>query len=213
MSRAGEEMILALSSLLNTDVVKTAAKKDDDKKEEKKEGKKDDKKPCKCGDKDCKECKDDKKEEKKKDEKKGKDKESAVLNVLNNLTKLAGELDNVGADEASGLVDEALKIIVDSIGKKKVTAEFDDHDFLQERQRLDRQREQEEEVGSPRESDPHWDEGSAEIDAPGMSINEVPNDTGEDKSFEEGDLGDFEKVVDLIGEENLDAFREYLESK
>lgn len=118
MSRAGEEMILELASLLNTDTVKTAAKKDDDK---------DDKKPCKCGKKDCKcGCEGDsdkckcKKEEAKKDEKKDK-KASVMMGVLQNLVKLAGELDEMGAEEASGLVDDALKSIVDNLKEEPVS--------------------------------------------------------------------------------------------
>lgn len=102
MSRAGEEMVLELASLLETDVVKTAAKKEDeDDKKDKKEEK---------AEKDEKKEKKDDKEEKKEDKK-----ASVMVHVLRDLVKLAGELDDLGADKASSLVDEALRVITDSI--------------------------------------------------------------------------------------------------
>lgn len=117
MSRAGEEMVLELAALLNNDLVKSAAKEDGDDKE--------DKKPCKCGKKDCKcGCEGDsdkckcKKEEEKKDDKKDK-KASIMVRVLQDLVKLAGELDEIGADGASSLVDDALRVIVKNLEKKK----------------------------------------------------------------------------------------------
>lgn len=110
MSRAGEEMILELAGLLGTDTVKTAAKKDDDKddKKDKKEEKAEKK------EKEDKEKKDKKDKEKKDKEKKDK-KASVMIGVLQSLVKLAGELDEMGAEEASSLVDDALKVIVDGI--------------------------------------------------------------------------------------------------
>jgi hypothetical protein len=122
MSRAGEEMILELAGLLSTETVKTAAKKDDDK--DKKDEKKDEKLCAKCGKKDCPcGCKGDadkcKCPEKDKDDKKEDKKASVMMSVLQDLVKLAGELDDIGAEEASGLVDDALKVIVDGLEKKK----------------------------------------------------------------------------------------------
>ena len=126
MSKMGDEMILALAASLNAGMEKTAAKKDDDK-EEKKDDREDkkDKKCAKCGKKDCGcgcggdadkcKCKKGDKDDKKDD----KDKKDAVMNVLNGLSKLAAELDEVGADEASSLVDEALKVIVHNLEKEK----------------------------------------------------------------------------------------------
>ena len=106
MTRAGDEMILQLASLLGTDTVKTAAKKKEDKKEEK-EDKKDEKKEEE-------EEKEDDKDEKKKEEKKEK-KASVMSSVLKDLVKLASELDELGAEEASDLVDDALRSIVQNI--------------------------------------------------------------------------------------------------
>jgi len=112
MSRAGEEMILELAKLMGTNTVKTAAKKDDkDEKKDKKEEK---------------EEKAEKKEKKEKDDKKEKKedkKASVMMNVINNLVKLADELDEAGADEASSLVDDALRVIVKNLEKKKIAEE------------------------------------------------------------------------------------------
>ena len=109
MTRAGDEMILQLASLLGTDTVKTAAKKKEDKKEEK-EDKKDEKKEEE-------EEKEDDKDEKKKDKKEEKKekKASVMSSVLKDLVKLASELDELGAEEASDLVDDALRSIVQNI--------------------------------------------------------------------------------------------------
>jgi len=116
MSRAGEEMILELATLLGTETVKTAAKKED---EEEKEGKKHEEKESKEFEKGEKEEeKEAKKEKKEKKEKKDK-KATLIMSVVQDLVKLAGELDEMGADEASSLVDDALRVIVDSIEKKK----------------------------------------------------------------------------------------------
>lgn len=101
MSRAGEEMMLELHQLLNKQgLVSTAAKKDDDdKKDEKKE--------------EAKKEEEDKKDEKKEDKK---DKKASVMmGVIQDLVKLAEELDDAGAEEASLAVDDALKTIVDSL--------------------------------------------------------------------------------------------------
>lgn len=111
MSRAGDEMILELASLLGTETVKTAAKKDD--KDEKKEDKKDEKKEEKAEKEDKKDDKEDKKDDKKEKE------ASVMMSVVQDLVKLAGELDDIGAEDASSLVDDALKVIVDGLEKKK----------------------------------------------------------------------------------------------
>lgn len=111
MSRAGEEMVLELASLLNTDIVKSASKD-----EEEKEGKEHEEKESKEKEKVEQEEKEAKK--KKDDAKKKKDKKASVMvHVLRDLVKLAGELDDLGADEASGLVDDALRSITNSITK------------------------------------------------------------------------------------------------
>lgn len=122
MSRAGEEMILELANLLGTDVVKTAAKEDDDK--EKKEKAKEKKE--KANEKEEKEKAEKKEKDDKKKEKEEK-KASVMMNVINDLVKLAEELDEVGAEEASSLVDDALRVIVQNLEKKKIAqAEEDD---------------------------------------------------------------------------------------
>ena len=93
MSRSGDEMMLELFNLLNKQgLVSTAAKKDDEE------------------DKD--EPKDDEKDEKEDKKDKDKKKKAVVMGVLNELTKLASELDEAGAEEASSVVDEALRVIV-----------------------------------------------------------------------------------------------------
>jgi len=102
----GDELAVELATLLEKQGlgVKTAAKKEE--KDEKKEEKKEEKEPKK-------EEKDEKKEEKKdkkKDEKKKKG--ALMLEVVNSLAKLATELDEAGAEEASSLVDDALRVIV-----------------------------------------------------------------------------------------------------
>jgi len=108
MSRAGEEMVLELASLLDNGVVKTAAKKKDEEKEDKKEGKE----PEAGEKKEEKEADKDKKKKKEKDAK-----ASIMVHVLRDLVKLAGELDELGADEASDLVDEALRVITESLSE------------------------------------------------------------------------------------------------
>jgi len=119
MSKSGDEMIMELAASLGG-MNKTAAKKDDDKKDEKK---KEDKKECEKCDGKCK-CDEDKKDDKKDKKDKKDDKKEAVMGVLHGLSKLAAELDEVGADDASSLVDEALRVIVQNLDdeKKKVTA-------------------------------------------------------------------------------------------
>ena len=97
MSKYGNEMISDLANLLNkhSGLDKTAAKKDD-KKEDKEEAKKE--------------------KEKEKAKAKAKKKKKAELSgLLNNLVKLAEELDAAGSEEAASLVDDALKVIVKSI--------------------------------------------------------------------------------------------------
>lgn len=106
MSRSGDEMVLELAALLGNDMVKNAAKDNDDKKEDKKEKAEKDKKE-----------KADKKDDKKKNA-------FVMVRVLQDLTKLASELDKLGADSASGLVDDALRVIVANLEKKKVIAEL-----------------------------------------------------------------------------------------
>lgn len=126
-TRMGNEMILELAGILGADSLnKTAAKKDDGncdgcgkpsqfcKKDDCGKDDKEDKK-----DKDDKDDKDeDKKEDKKddkKEDKKDDDKKEAVMDVLNGLSKLASDLDEMGADDASSAVDDALKIIVQNL--------------------------------------------------------------------------------------------------
>lgn len=114
MSRSGDEMMLELHNLLNKQgLVSTAAKKDDDK-----EDKKDDK-----DEKDLppfmKKKEDDKDEKKDKKDDDKKKKKAVVLGVLHELTKLASELDEAGADDASSAVDEALRVIVRDIQNQK----------------------------------------------------------------------------------------------
>ena len=124
MSRSGDEMIHNLAKLLDVEMTKTAAKKEDKKeeKEEKKEDKKEEKKCEKCGKEKC-ECKEekkeDKKEEPKKEEKKDKKKKKAevLFGVINELVKLANELDEAEAVEASNLIDGALQVIVKNLDK------------------------------------------------------------------------------------------------
>lgn len=101
----GNEMILELAAALNTGMEKTAAKKDE-----------------KCEKCECDPCECDKKEKKdkkdKKEEKKDK-KKDAVMDILNGLSKLAADLDEAGADEASSLVDDALRVIVNNLQKEE----------------------------------------------------------------------------------------------
>jgi len=106
MSRSGDEMVLQLASLLGTDTVKTASKEEkgeekEDKKEEKKEDKEEEKK--------------EEKEEEKEEDKKKEKKADVMTGVLQDLVKLATELDEIGAEDAAGLVDDAIKTIVDGI--------------------------------------------------------------------------------------------------
>jgi len=107
MSRSGEEMMLELATILGT-MQKTAAKKDEDDKKEDKKEEKEDKKEEDDEDKEDKKEEDDKKEDKK---------ASVMMGVVSSLVKLANELDEVGAEEASSLVDEALQVIVKNLEK------------------------------------------------------------------------------------------------
>lgn len=99
MSRATDEIIMDLAEALGG-MEKFAAKKEE---KEEKEDKKEEKEE--------KEEKAEKKEKKEKDKKKA----EAVMDIVNSLAKLAGELDEMGAEEASSLVDDALKVIVYNI--------------------------------------------------------------------------------------------------
>lgn len=58
--------------------------------------------------------KDEEKEDKEEDEKEEK-KAKAIMEIVHGLSKLANDLDEVGANEASSLVDDALKVIVYNI--------------------------------------------------------------------------------------------------
>ena len=106
MSRYGDEMVAELSRLLGNGLDKTAAKKDKEEKEEKAE-------------------KAEKKEKEDKKEKKGKKKKKAetIASVVGELVKLADELDELGATEASGLVDNALKVVVTNLEKEATEEE------------------------------------------------------------------------------------------
>jgi uncharacterized protein YwgA len=95
MSKYGDEVMFELAKLLEQQdaLTKTAAKK------EKVEAVEDE----------------EEKEEKKKPKKKKHKK--AFADVLNNLVKLAAELDAAGAKEAADLVDDALNILVSNAKK------------------------------------------------------------------------------------------------
>ena len=102
--RTSDEIMYGLSAILNQ-LEKTAAKKED-KEEEKDEDKKDEDK------------KEDKEEEKDEDKKeKAKKKAAVLMSVVTGLQKLATELDEAGAEVASSAVDDALRIIVENMGK------------------------------------------------------------------------------------------------
>lgn len=110
MLKSGDEMITVLAGLLGGDLNKTAAKKDDKKEDDKK-----DKKCPECGHKDCdcgcdtetgKGCKCSKDKD---------DKKKKASYVIASLSKLAGDLDEMGEDDASSLVDDALRVIVKSL--------------------------------------------------------------------------------------------------
>ena len=115
MSKYGNEMISDLANLLNkhSGLDKTAAKKDD-KKEDKEEAKKEKEKEKEKAKKE-KEKEDAKKEKEKAKAKAKKKKKAELSGLLNNLVKLAEELDAAGSEEAASLVDDALKVIVKSI--------------------------------------------------------------------------------------------------
>lgn len=124
MSRSGNEMVSELSRLLNKHeggLGKTAEKKDE--KEDKKDEKCEEcgKDPCKCAEmkKEEKEKEKAKKEKEKekadKKDKKKKKKAEVMMEVVNNLVKLAEDLDREGAKEAADLVDDALKVIIKNI--------------------------------------------------------------------------------------------------
>jgi len=128
MSRMGDEMVAELSKLLGNGLDKTAAKKE--KEDEKCEecGKE----PCKCKEMAKKEkdkAKADKEKEKEKADKakakakKKKKKAEVLAGVVGELVKLADELDAAGAPEASGLVDEALNVLVTNLETETTTDE------------------------------------------------------------------------------------------
>jgi len=120
MSRMGDDMISNLSKLLDVGLDKTAAKKE--KKDEKcEECGKD---PCMCKELKAKEKAKEKAEKEKAKEKadkakakkdKKKKKAEVVAGVVNELVKLANELDSVGAVDASDLVDDALNVILKNL--------------------------------------------------------------------------------------------------
>jgi hypothetical protein len=112
MSRSGDEMMLELAGLLGT-LEKTAAKKDD------KDEEKDEEKKEKAEEKAEKDEEKKEKAEKKKDKKKKK--ADVMMHVVSSLVKLASELDELGAPEASSLVDDALRVIVKNIEAEKAT--------------------------------------------------------------------------------------------
>jgi hypothetical protein len=184
MSRSGDEMILELASLLNTSTVKTAAKKDEEK-EEKKEKKEKAKE---------KEGKKEKKEDK--EEKKA----SLIMGLVQDLVKLAGELDEAGAEDASALVDDALRSIVDGLEKKKI-------------------------ANLPMPSGEDMPEmGHAGDDEPPMSMDEEPDyesaggfeDEGEDlpevgsPEFDQQFEEEWETLARKIGPENIEKFEEWV---
>jgi outer membrane biosynthesis protein TonB len=114
----GNEMLVELSALLDKyDITKEAAKKDDKEGKEKEKAKKEKEKEKEKAEKDKEKAKKEKEKEKAKKEKEKKDskkkkKGEIMVDVLEGLSKLATELDSIGAEEASGLVDDALRIIV-----------------------------------------------------------------------------------------------------
>lgn len=100
MSKPDNEFILNLAAKLQG-LEKTAAKKQKDEDGDEKEKDKDDE--------------DEEKEDKKKKPKKPKKKESNINNILNGLIKIAEELDEMGAEDGSSAVDDALKVIVNNL--------------------------------------------------------------------------------------------------
>jgi hypothetical protein len=101
MSRSGDEMIFELAAML-----KTAGKKTDEECEESKKDKKEPKEP--------EEKEEEKKTEKPKSKKKSK-KATVLSSVLNDLVKMANSLDEVGAQDASNLIDDALQVILKNV--------------------------------------------------------------------------------------------------
>ena len=182
MSRSGDEMILQLASLLSTSTVKTAAKKDEEK-EDKKEDKKEE----------AKEKKDKKKDKKEEKEEK---KASLIMGLVQDLVKLAGDLDDAGAEEASALVDDALRSIVDGLEKKKI-------------------------ANLPMPSEEQMPEmGSAGDDEPPMPMGEEP-DYEAAGGFEDEELSDedvelenqkWEELYNKLGPENVEKFEQWLET-
>ena len=114
----GDEFILNLAASLKG-FDKTAAKDDDkddknDKKDKEDKKKKDEEDKKKKDEEDKKKKDEDKKKKDKKD-----DKKASVMEVINGLSKLAGVLDEMGADDASDAVDDALRIIVKNLRKEQ----------------------------------------------------------------------------------------------
>jgi len=112
MSKNSDEIVMELAAALGR-MEKTAAKKEEKEEKDEKKEKKEEKEVKKDEDKKEKE---DKKDEKK--DKEDKKKAKAVMSIVHGLAKLAGELDELGADEASSLVDDALKVIVYNVDKE-----------------------------------------------------------------------------------------------
>jgi hypothetical protein len=102
MSRNSDEIVMELAAALGG-MEKLAAKKEE--KEEPKKDKKEEKE----------EKKEDKKDKKEEKDEKDKKKAKALMEIVNGLAKLASELDEMGAEDASSLVDDALKVIVYNI--------------------------------------------------------------------------------------------------
>jgi len=182
MSKSGEEMIQGLASLLDKNLAKTAAKKDD---------KKD--KPCKCGKKDCGcGCKGDAEKCKCKGDKKTEKKSSVMVGVLRHLVKLASELDDIGADEASSLVDSALKVIVKNIERKKALAT---------------------DLAGP--EDERLPEMNPEQEEPGMSPEPDYEGAAEEAQWEEDESEgtNWDELIAKIDPDKYDEFMAYLEGK
>ena len=136
MTRYGNDMISELSKLLGSELVKTAAEKEvkedkAEKKEEAAKAKEEAKEEKAAAKEEAAEAKAEAKEEKAKEKeeaaeekaaakaKKDKKKKKAetMMAVVQDLVKLANELDAAGAEEASGLVDDALKVIIENLEK------------------------------------------------------------------------------------------------
>ena len=114
MTQMGDEMILDLAAKLESSLNKVAAKKEEKPKADEDDGEKDE---GEDGDeeKECKKCGPDKKCSCFPNLKPKSKKKKATLKMINTLSKLASELDDMGVEEASNLVDDALRVIVKNI--------------------------------------------------------------------------------------------------